>query len=207
MIPLTRYFYCTLMRLCRAALYTVLVVSSTAYATSVVEVTLEEMLQNSALVFEGRVIDVKVHENANRVIHTQITFEIDDVIKGEVKGRKITLGFLGGELADRKLSIAEMQMPVLHERGIYFVESPTRKQVNPLYGWSQGHLRIEQDPAGTERVFTGSGRPVMGVEHTNCKRSGRLSKGVARGLMVGTPDEVSAALDKKEFKRLLRAAQ
>lgn len=207
MIPPTRYFYCTLMSLCRAALYTAFVVSSTAYATSVVEITLEEMLQNSALVFEGRVIDVQVRENANRVIHTQITFEIDDVIKGEVKGRKITLGFLGGELGGRKLSIADMQMPVLNERGIYFVESPARKQVHPLYGWSQGHLRLEQDAAGTERVFTGSGRPVMGVEHSNGKRSGRLSKGVARGLRVGAPDEVSAALDKKEFKRLLRAAQ
>ncbi|MGB5177849.1 MAG: hypothetical protein WBP44_03860 [Gammaproteobacteria bacterium] len=188
-------------------LLSVFVFGSVAQATSVIEVTLEEMLQNSALVFEGRVVDVKVHENGNRVIHTQITFEIDDVIKGAVRGRKITLGFLGGELAGRKLSIADMQMPVLNERGIYFVESPARKQVHPLYGWSQGHMRLEQDPAGTERVVTASGRPVMGVEHTNGKRSGRLSKGVARGLRVGAPDEVSAARDKKEFKRLLRAAQ
>ncbi|MGB5716068.1 MAG: hypothetical protein WBN81_03140 [Gammaproteobacteria bacterium] len=195
------------MSLCRAALYTVFVVSSTAYATSVVEVTLEEMLQNSALVFEGQVTGVQVRESGNRDIQTLLTFEIIDVIKGEVQGSKITLGFLGGELAGRKLSVSAMQMPALHERGIYFVESPGRKQVQPLYGWSQGHLRLEQDPAGTERVFTSSGRPVKGVVQTNGKRSGLLSTGAARGLMVGTPDEVSAALGKKEFKRLLRAAQ
>ena len=204
MIPRTRHFYCTLMSLCRAALYTVLVMSSTTYATSVIEVTLEEMLQNSALVFEGRVVDVQVHENGNRVIQTQITFEIDDVIKGEVQGSKITLGFLGGELAGRKLSVSAMQMPVLHERGIYFVESLQRNQVHPLYGWSQGRLRIEAGPAGTERVLTRSGRPVKGIEHTNGGRSGRVSNGVARGLILGDAAYVSTALDIREFKRLLR---
>lgn len=204
MLPRTRHFRCASMALGGAVLFALFVFNSVAHATSVVEVTLEEMLQNSALVFEGRVVDVQVRENGNRYIQTLLTFEIIDVIKGEVKGRKITLGFLGGELAGRKLSVPDMQMPGLHERGIYFVESPARKQVHPLYGWSQGHLRIEKDPAGTERIFTRSGRPVRGVKHTNGKRSGGLSNGAARGLILGDATEVSTALDNREFKRLLR---
>ena len=205
MTSLMQHFYCLIKVLCRAALLAVL--ASTAHATSVIEITLEEMLQHSALVFEGRVIRVQVHENSRRGIQTRVTFEVTDVIKGEVKGKQLTLGFLGGTLAGRKLSVSEMHMPVLNERGIYFVESLQRNQVHPLYGWSQGHLRLEQGPAGTERVFTRSGRPVRGVEPTRGKRSGRLSQGAARGLLLGDVTDVSSALDHREFKRLLREMQ
>jgi hypothetical protein len=177
------------------------------HATSVVEVTMEEMLQNSALVFEGRVTDVKVHEHGNHSIQTRVTFEVVDVIKGVVKSKKITLGFLGGELAGRKLSVSDMHMPVLNEHGIYFVESPERNLVQPLYGWSQGHLKIETNPDGKEQVFTRSGRPVRGIERSNGKRSGRLSHGAARGLILGDPGDAAATLEKKDFKQLLRAMQ
>ena len=181
--------------------------SPVAQATSVVEVTMEEMLQNSALVFEGRVIDVKVREHGDHSIQTRVTFELVDVIKGNVKGKNITLGFLGGEVAGRRLSVSNMHIPELNEQGIYFVESPESNLVQPLYGWSQGHLKIEQDPAGQERVFTRSGQPVRGVEYTNGKRSGRLSHGAARGLMLGEPGAAAGALGKQDFKRLLRAMQ
>ena len=203
----TRHFYYAVMTLYRVALFTAFVSASSAYAVSVVEVSLEEMLQNSALVFEGQVTRVQVRENSRRDIHTRVTFEIIDVIKGEVTGKKLTLDFLGGALAGRKISVSDMQMPALNERGIYFVESLQRNQVHPLYGWSQGHLRLEQGPAGTERVFTRSGRPVRGIEHTNGKRSGQLSKGAARGLILGNATDISSALDNREFKRLLRAMQ
>ena len=179
--------------------------SPVARATSVIEVSLDQMLQHSALVFEGQVTRVQVRENSRRDIQTLVTFEIIDVIKGEVKGKTITLGFLGGQIADRKLSVVEMQMPELNERGIYFVESPARNQVHPLYGWSQGHLRIEQDTAGTERVLTRSGRPVRGAEHTSGTHPGRLSNGAARGLILGDSTDISTALDRQGFKQRLRA--
>ena len=201
----TRHFYCAAISLSRAILLGVLVFASTAQATSVAEITLEEMLQQSALVFEGEVTRLQVKENSRRDIQTLVTFEIIDVIKGEVKGNKLTLAFLGGASAGRRLSVSDMHMPVLNERGIYFVESLQRNQVHPLYGWSQGHLRIEQGPAGTERVLTRSGRPVKGIEHTNGRRSGHLSHGVARGLVLGDSADVGTALDKRAFKQRLRS--
>ena len=168
---------------------------------------MEELLQNSALVFEGQVTAVKVHENGNHHIWTRITFEVSDVIKGDLKGRKITLNFLGGEVTGRKLSVSNMHMPALHEKGIYFVESAERSLVQPLYGWSQGHFKIAKGAAGKDRVLTRSGRPVRGIERTNGKRSGELSQGAARGLMLGDDGDVDTALDKQDFKRLLRAMQ
>jgi hypothetical protein len=191
----------------RTVLFAALVCSTTVHATSVVEVSLQEMLQHSALVFEGRVIDLQVREHGSREIQTLLTFEITDVIKGEVNGRKITLGFLGGTLAGRQVSVSDMQMPALNERGIYFVESPGRNQVHPFYGWSQGHLRLVPDATGTERVVTRSGRPVRGIERISVKRPRGLSKGVARGLILGASTDRSTALDSREFKWLLRAMQ
>ena len=203
----TQHSYCAAIALCSIVLLTVAVFSAVAQATSVIEVTLEELLQNSAVVFEGQVSDVQVRENGNRVIQTLVTFEISDVIKGDVQGRKITLGFMGGEIAGKRLSVSNMQIPALHERGIYFVESTGRNQVHPLYGWSQGHLLLEEGADGTERVFTRSGRPVRGVVHTQGGRSGKLSNGVARGLLLGDSGDVAAALDNRDFKRLLRTLQ
>jgi len=195
------------MMLYTVALVTVFIFSTAVHATSVVEVSMDEMLQQSALVFEGEVTRVQVRENSRHDIQTLVTFEIIEVIKGEVKGNTLTLTFLGGASAGRKLSVSDMNMPVLNEHGLYFVESLLRKQVNPLYGWSQGHLRLEKGPAGTERVFTRSGRPVRGVEQTSGKRSGRLSNGAARGLLLGGFTDASSALDQSEFKRLLREMQ
>lgn len=203
----TQHSYCAAIALCSIVLLTVAVFSAVAQATSVIEVTLEELLQNSAVVFEGQVSDVQVRENGNRAIQTLVTFEIFDVIKGDVQGRKITLGFMGGEIAGKRLSVSNMQIPALHERGIYFVESTGRNQVHPLYGWSQGHLLLEEGADGTERVFTRSGRPVRGVVHTQGGRSGKLSNGVARGLLLGDSGDVAAALDNRDFKRLLRTLQ
>jgi len=100
-----------------------------------------------------------------------------------------------------------MHMPVLNEHGIYFVESPERNLEQPPYGWWQGPLKIETSSDGKERVFTRSGRPVRGIERSNGKRSGRLSHGAARGLLLGDPGDASGALGKKDFKQLLRVMQ
>ena len=205
---------CTIF-LCSLGLFSVSV-----QATSVMEVSLDEMLQDSGLVFEGEVVGIKVREFGNHGIQTQVTFEVVDVIKGELKGKKVTLGFMGGVYGDREITVSEMQMPVMHERGIYFVESPERNLVHPLYGWSQGHLKLLRDRNEVDRVTTATGdpvtgmespaipgHPVTGVEGMTMKRTGKLSKGAARGLKLGHSRELSTALDKHEFKRQLRARQ
>ena len=176
-------------------------------ATSVSEVTVKEMLQNAELVFEGKVTAIEVHETVHGMIRTRVTFTVVDVIKGNLKDDSITLGFLGGESKGKRVTVSRMQLPELNERGIYFVESPGRNQVHPLYGWSQGHLKLLRDSGDVERVTTATGHPVSGLESAAMKRSGKLSKGAARGLKLGHSGELSTALDKHEFKRQLRARQ
>jgi hypothetical protein len=161
-------------------------------ATSVREVSIDEMLRQSQLIFEGTVTAVEARENSQKRIHTYVTFEIKDIIKGEYRGNSITLSFLGGTMGDVTMAVGDMRLPQLGEHGIYFVESLERLQVNPLYGWSQGHFIVERDAAGSERVMTNRRLPVTGVmdqvqdeQTTSAKeRPQALSKGVSRDIVV-----------------------
>ena len=65
------------------------------------------------------------------------------MLKGEYAGSTLELRFLGGTVGTARLEVTDMLVPQVAERGIYFVESLSAPQVNPLVGWSQGHFLIE----------------------------------------------------------------
>jgi len=180
-------------------------------ATSVREVSMDEMLQQSQFVFEGTVAAIEARENSQKRIHTYVTFEITDIIKGEYRSNIITLRFLGGTVDDATMVVSDMRLPQKGEHGIYFVESLERFQVNPLYGWSQGHFIVERDGAGSQRVMTNRKLPVTGVmgympdeQMTPGKeRVQALSKGVLRDLVVAQEKEDNKAMTVDEFKSVL----
>jgi len=180
-------------------------------ATSVREVSMDEMLQQSQFVFEGTVAAIEARENSRKRIHTHVTFEITDIIKGEYRSNIITLRFLGGTVDDVTMVVSDMRLPQKGEHGIYFVESLERFQVNPLYGWSQGHFIVERDGAGSQRVMTNRKLPVTGVmgympdeQMTLGKeRVQALSKGVLRDLVVAQKKEDNKAMTVDEFKSVL----
>ncbi|MDP2644579.1 MAG: hypothetical protein Q8P24_06540 [Desulfobacterales bacterium] len=178
------------------------------HASSVREVSLNEMLRRSRLVFEGAVTAVQAKENSRKRIHTFVTFKIQDIIKGKYHGDTITLRFLGGTVGNVTMAVSDMRLPQKGEHGIYFVESLERYQVNPLYGWSQGHFIVVPDAAGRKRIMTNRRLPVTGVlddipaaqTAPSKERTQALSKGVARGLVV-VQDKDGLTAD--EFKRVL----
>jgi len=180
-------------------------------ATSVREVSMDEMLQQSQFVFEGTVAAIEARENSRKRIHTHVTFEITDIIKGEYRSNIITLRFLGGTVDDVTMVVSDMRLPQKGEHGIYFVESLERFQVNPLYGWSQGHFIVERDGTGSQRVMTNRKLPVTGVmgympdeQMTLGKeRVQALSKGVLRDLVVAQEKEDNKAMTIDEFKSVL----
>jgi len=179
-------------------------------ATSVREVSMDEMLQQSELVFEGTATAVEARVNSQKRIHTYVTFEIKDIIKGEYHSN-ITLRFLGGTVGDLTLAVTDMRLPQQGEHGIYFVESLERFQVNPLYGWSQGHFIVERDATGSERVMTNRRLPITGVmdylpdeQMTPSKeRIQVLSKGVLRDLVVAQEENDNRGITVDEFKKVL----
>ena len=180
-------------------------------ATSVREVSMNELLQQSQLVFEGTVTAIEARQNSQNRIHTYVTFEITDIIKGEYPSSIITLRFLGGTIDDVTMVVSDMRLPQEGEHGIYFVESLERFQVNPLYGWSQGHFIMERDGTGSERVMTNRRLPVTGVidymsdEPTGLgkERMQALSRGVVRDLVVVQEGEDNKGMTVDEFKKVL----
>ncbi len=156
-------------------------------ATSVLQITFEELCQQAGLIFEGRVIAVDARKNDRSPdIWTYVTFDVIDVIKGPSVGDEIELAFMGGTIGDVGLQVASMQFPKLAETGIYFVESLARRQVNPLLGWTQGHYLVEPDEFGTKRVFTHARRPVRAIEPKPQSSQAGLSRGTPLGLGVGS---------------------
>jgi hypothetical protein len=179
-------------------------------ATSVREVSMDEMLLQSQFVFEGTVTAIETRQNKQKRIHTYVTFEIIEIIKGEYPDNTITLRFLGGTVDDVTLVVSDMRLPQQGEHGIYFVESLQRFQVNPLYGWSQGHFIVERDGTGSERVMTNTRLPVSGVmeywsDEPNTlgkERIKTLSRGVVRDLVVSHEGENNKkGMTVDEFKR------
>ena len=181
-------------------------------AASVRQVSMDEMLQQCQFVFEGKVTDLEAKENNQKRIHTYVTFAIQEVIKGEYPSDTITLSFLGGTVGDVTMAVSDMKFPQVGEHGIYFVESLERVQVNPLYGWSQGHFLVEPDDSGTDRVMTSSKHPVTEVASDRPVKSlnssqdpaQALSKGVARGLTLAEENQATRGLSADEFKKVLQ---
>lgn len=196
---------------CAMLIVLLLIPVSFGNATSVREVSMDEMLQQSQFVFEGTVTAVEARENSQKRIHTYVTFEIIDTIKGQYSGSVITLRFLGGTVNDVTMVVGDMRLPREGEHGIYFVESLERFQVNPLYGWSQGHFVVERDGRGTERVKTNRRLPVTGVTDSmpdepmtpGRERIPALSKGVLNDLVVAQEGEDDKAITVDEFKSVL----
>ena len=164
------------------------------------------MLDRCPLIFEGRVTQKETRRPPNGgQIHTYVTFEILDIIKGNYDGDTIVLSFLGGTLPNGKgLRVSGMVIPEIGEEGIYFVNSLARTQVHPFYGWAQGHLLVKPDPAGVRRVTTLGGKPVISINPGPADKKKKLSTGVAQGLNVERSGATAQGMEVSLFKQKLR---
>jgi len=186
----------------------VTMVAGIARGSSVRSVTVAEMLAHCELVFEGYVVGRRPYQDTiTGMIHTNVIFEVLDVLKGRYSKQSIALSFLGGTVGDATLALGDMQIPEQGEKGIYFVESLRRRQVHPLYGWSQGHFLVVTDGRGVERVLTESRRPVAAMSAKPQQKSRRFSSGIARGVTVLEGDQRSGAMTITNFKKHLSAMQ
>ncbi|MGB0231337.1 MAG: hypothetical protein ACPF89_08330 [Pseudohongiellaceae bacterium] len=134
-------------------------------ATTILGMNIDEVAQGAELIFEGKVVEHNVRENAAGMIVTYVTFRIEELIKGEYDEPLLELKFTGGRLGGQIMEISGLRIPSPNEEGIYFVESVNRNLVNPLLGWSQGHYLIYEE-SGERRVSTVNDRPVADVLST-----------------------------------------
>jgi len=174
-----------------------------AGASSVRSMSLEEVAGHAGLIFEGRVIGRQVVAGqGKRSIHTLVTFQVLDVIKGRSPGETLTLSFMGGDTGHRSLVVSDLRLPKVGEHGIYFVADPARRFINPLVGWHQGHYLVTRDRAtGRQVVRTLDGRTLYGLDVPKRAEAQALvsRSGGARGVRL-TPRGVEPPMSPAAFK-------
>jgi hypothetical protein len=121
--------------------------SGSAHATTLVQVTLDELVNDSELIFTGEVVDSAI-ATEGELVYTTVRFAVDDVIAGDLAGDSVELRFLGGVDGARQTDVSGQFIPAPGARGLYFVGSTTRDLVNPLIGWSQGYFPLVDTPDG-----------------------------------------------------------
>ena len=170
-------------------------------ASTVLQVSFDELVHSSEFIFEGRVIDRRVEMDQAQRIHTMVQFEILDVLKGTSPGRTIVLRYLGGAVGDIKLEVDGIVPPEPGERGVYFVESLSNPPVHPLYGWDQGHFMVVRDASDqVDRMFSRNRTPIIGFEPKIVKPAG-ISTGIAAGVVMTERSRVHDAMTLGDFKK------
>jgi hypothetical protein len=178
---------------------------SVALGSVVEQVTVEQMLKNSQLVFEGTVIGISPHLNpSSSEIETDIAFRVSAVIKGSFSEPVIVLTFSGGTVGTITQRIGDMHMPAYGEHGVYFVESLARKQVHPLYGWDQGHFLVKRNDSGVDIVTTLNSRPVLSLQTAKQDAAKGFSNRIAIGVQIANEATDARALSIEQFKYNLR---
>ncbi len=172
-------------------------------ASTVLELGFSDVVADAELVFEGRVTAVNSRESGG-IIHTWVTFEIVDILKGSWPENTVELSYLGGRLGNREMRVSNMELPRPGETGFYFVESLRESLVHPLVGWDQGRFLIERSQAG-ERVTTADRQPLQGIDtRPQVRDPNSFSKGAAKGVRVQELRTEEGGLSVEEFKTAVR---
>ena len=181
--------------------------SSPSFASSILEVDFQQIVNKSESIFEGEVVATTSEMSADGNIYTFVDFLVLDVLSGNLNvGESITLRFTGGTANRFTLSVGST-IPAIGEHGVYFIESMDRQLINPLYGWSQGHYRIQADG----QIIAGDNQVVVGADKntSNNSTNTKLSTGIAAGVIsiplrqVNTPPLAPPIL-LDEFKLLIK---
>jgi hypothetical protein len=162
-------------------------------ATSVIAPTFEQLVQQAELIFQGTVTDVKSvseGEGAQRHISTYVTFQVEDIVKGN-PGKSYTIRMLGGTVGDLTMEITDT--PKFHkgDREVLFVEH-NYDQFVPLVGINHGHFRVQRDDAsGRDILLNGEGEPVRDLTKLGHNEEAATTDDVRQAI---SPDDLKSSI-------------
>lgn len=185
---------------------TLLLTPMSIHAGSVLQVGIARMMTESELVIHGEVVSRRYeygHDGSQ--IYTRVQIHVIDVIKGNLADDTIELNFLGGTIGRQTLNVSDQFVPSIGDEAVYFVEDLNRLQVNPIYGWRQGHFPVRYDEFANEKfAMTHDLRPIYDVLQESWPLGTELTKGIASGVLV-KPSGNQLPLSLMAFKSHLRA--
>lgn len=129
-----------------------LVGSSTAYATTVLKMSLKDLARKSDAVVMARVEDQVARYDVDKEIYTYITLKVLDPVKGYHKDDLITIRQLGGQVDNIASIVPGMPTFKKGEEVVVFLSQKDRAGYPWIMGLQQGKYSISQDQNGTKRV-------------------------------------------------------
>ncbi len=128
------------------SLFILLFMSTTLQATTVIKLSLDQMIQKASAIVHASVIEIKSQKNNAKIV-TTIQFQTIEQFKGEDLGQTWTLTQVGGTIAQSsKNQITQKVLGQAHfeekEEVLVFLEK-TQNQEWVVLGLSQGKYKIE----------------------------------------------------------------
>jgi hypothetical protein len=163
-----------------------------ARATTVIPPTFDQLVSDAELIFQGTVTvshSLWLGEEAQRHIVTDVTFRIDDAIKG-APGRSYTIRMLGGTVEGETIEVSDAPKFKVGDRDILFVEH-NGNQFVPLVGIMHGRFHLQADSGGREIVTKEGGAPLA-----NPDKLGTDERAAVSGLALSADDFKSAIRQK-----------
>lgn len=123
--------------------------SPATHATVLRELTFDELVAESQLIFRGEVLRTDT-ETADGLVYTRAWFRVDELVAGVAPPADFSLRFVGGDTGTTQVDVAGQYLPAVGEQAVWFVRNPDEPQVNPLTGWQQGVFRVETGADGEQ---------------------------------------------------------
>jgi hypothetical protein len=137
---------------------------TTAGATLVAPLSLDELVARADMVFEGTVVDVRSswrEGREGRVIMSDVTFRVVRGFKGD-PSQQVVLEMFGGTIGKDTMRIAGMPAFAPGDHDVLFVRRGGTSGL-PLVGLMYGRFKVSRSPVGQDMVTTFDGRAINGV--------------------------------------------
>ena len=166
-------------------LLSVLLLPAPAGAGIVIPMDDDDLILGADAVVLGRITRIESHRDVFDRIDTYVTVGLDEVYKGDLRGREITIREIGGSVGDRAYWVFANPEFVVGERILLFMDQAADGTLR-TYHFYLGKFSIVTDPA------TGDPAAVRGVPRRVTAMSG------VTGVTV-PPGDVARSLE--DFKR------
>ena len=145
-------------------------------ATTVIPPTFDQLVGDAESIFQGTVTashSLWIGGGAERCIVTDVTFRIEDAIKG-APGKSYTIQMLGGTVDGETIEVSDAPKFKVGDRDILFVES-NGNQFVPLVGIMHGRFHVQTDSGGRETVTKESGAPLSHLDKLGIDEAGAVT--------------------------------
>jgi hypothetical protein len=136
-----------------------------AGATTLIRAGLDDLVAGNRAVVVGEVVDAKSYWNKDHTfILTDVRFALDDVLKGDVRGRELKVTILGGRVGDLTTLIVGGPELVPGNSYVLFlneVNLPGVERALTIRDLSQGAFDVKIGRGGLRAISQAGGHPLV----------------------------------------------